>query len=371
MQTHLGRILGRDSIGTAAMTLVQSSLSQSSYATYSTGLKRFLEFCSREGTDPLTAGTGTVVRYIAYLGQQGTVAAGSLQPYLSAINRWRQDLGAPAVAMGPLVTAARKGLARLQQDTEPQPVRVALPASVACRLLLLAEFRLSALQAAPSTERLGSLREVLAALTSYLFFGRGAAQARLLSADLAVDDVNITFLHRSTKGRQGRPQQALPLVSVPSDQHPRMAALLRSYISFHSVLVRSPFLWAVLPSMERPGSWTADIMTSWLHASCVAVGALPPPGFSWTSHSLRKGAASAAVACGVPLQTVKWYGDWARDSDVVHDYVDASFLPDDPARYWFGWRSPVGPAAFPAWLHLGDASLGAPPGLSSPANCAN
>ena len=112
MQTHLGRILGRDSIGTAAMTLVQSSLNQSSYATYSTGLKRFLDFCSCEGTDPLTAGTGTVVRYIAYLGQQGTVAAGSLQPYPSAIHRWRRDLGAPAVAMGPLVTAAREGLAR-------------------------------------------------------------------------------------------------------------------------------------------------------------------------------------------------------------------------------------------------------------------
>ena len=163
MQAHLGRILGRDSIGTAAMTLVQSSLSQSSYATYSTGLKRFLEFCSREGTDPLTAGTGTVVRYIAYLGQQRSVAAGSLQPYLSAINRWRQDLGAPAVAMGPLVTAARKGLARLQQDTEPQPVRVALPASVACRLLLLAEFRLSAL----TRSKISDLSTILATLVQY------------------------------------------------------------------------------------------------------------------------------------------------------------------------------------------------------------
>ena len=147
--------------------------------------------------------------------------------------------------------------------------------------------------------------------------------------------------------------------------------LLRGYIALHSALVRYPFLWAVLPSMERSGSWTADIMTFWLQTSCVAVGALPPPSFSWTSHSLRTGAASAAVACGVPLQTVKWYGDWARDSsDVVHDNVGASFLPDDPARYWFGWRSPVGPPDFLALLHLGDASPGAPSGLSSPANYA-
>eukprot|EP00873_Tetraselmis_striata_P028435 jgi/Tetstr1/448699/TSEL_035938.t1 len=50
-----------------------------------------------------------------------------------------------------------------------------------------------------------------------------------------------------------------------------------------------------------------------------------------TSHSLRKGAASAANAIGVPLSHICYQGGWATNSDVVLDYIDPNVLPSP----WF------------------------------------
>jgi len=68
-----------------------------------------------------------------------------------------------------------------------------------------------------------------------------------------------------------------------------------------------------------------------------AVGAAPPPGYTWTSHSLRKGAASAARAIRVTLDVIRYFGGWAKNSDVVNDYIDPSVRPSPAASFFFGW----------------------------------
>ena len=55
-------------------------------------------------------GSIDIARYIAWLGQRGVVAAKSMQPYLSAINRLLLDHALHTVALDLLVTGARKGL---------------------------------------------------------------------------------------------------------------------------------------------------------------------------------------------------------------------------------------------------------------------
>eukprot|EP00873_Tetraselmis_striata_P015665 jgi/Tetstr1/435929/TSEL_024811.t1 len=45
----------------------------------------------------------------------------------------------------------------------------------------------------------------------------------------------------------------------------------------------------------------------------------PPLGFVWTSHSLRKGAATAAYAIGAVLQKIKHFGGWAEWSNVCKE----------------------------------------------------
>ena len=70
------------------------------------------------------------------------------------------------------------------------------------------------------------------------------------------------------------------------------------------------------------------------------VGALPPKGEKWTSHSLRKGAASGAAAIGVVIDRMCHFGGWSIHSGVVHDYIDPACPASDAAYAFFGWLLP-------------------------------
>ena len=92
-------------------------------------------FCDENAIPPLDVNNIDVTRYLAWLGDQDTVAADSLQPYLSAINKFLLDHGNPPVALGPMVSGVRKGLANCQKDLDPTPERLSLPASVALAIM--------------------------------------------------------------------------------------------------------------------------------------------------------------------------------------------------------------------------------------------
>ena len=73
----------------------------------------------------LPASSQTVVDYLGYLLEAGTISAKSLQPYLSAINAVHNDFEYPPPACGHLVKLARKGFAELQGSSamlQPQQV---------------------------------------------------------------------------------------------------------------------------------------------------------------------------------------------------------------------------------------------------------
>jgi hypothetical protein len=55
---------------------------------YSSNLTGFFKLCNVFLIDPLQVPSVDIARYIAWLGQRGTVAATSLTPYLSAISRF-------------------------------------------------------------------------------------------------------------------------------------------------------------------------------------------------------------------------------------------------------------------------------------------
>jgi hypothetical protein len=70
-----------------------------------------LLFCNEEGITPLEATAADMLRVTTLLARAGTIAANGLQPYFSATNKFfRHHLKEP-VALGPLLTDARRGLA--------------------------------------------------------------------------------------------------------------------------------------------------------------------------------------------------------------------------------------------------------------------
>ena len=137
--TALSTVFGEDELGRIATSLFQSALATGTKGNYESNLGSFFSFCEEFLLDPLGVGPIDIAHYLAWLGQRGTIAAESLQPYLSAINRLLQDHARPPVALGPFVTGVRKGLANCQEDTAPQAKRLPLQAPVMLSILELAE----------------------------------------------------------------------------------------------------------------------------------------------------------------------------------------------------------------------------------------
>ncbi len=112
-------------------------------------------------------------RYISWLGERGTVAAISMQPYLSAINKFLQDHARRPVAPGPLVLGVRKGLEECQHDDKPTPERLPLPAPVAVSRLEGGADRLPVPHRPPPPPPRPRPRPALAAIAVCSFCTRG------------------------------------------------------------------------------------------------------------------------------------------------------------------------------------------------------
>eukprot|EP00873_Tetraselmis_striata_P008205 jgi/Tetstr1/428469/TSEL_018480.t1 len=271
----------------------------------------------RVGVPPLGGTAATVARYIAWHGLRGTVKVASLQPYLSAINGFYRDHSAEPVAQGDLISKVRKGLAASQAEPDPPGVRTDVPARLIAGTLRLAETLREELGPTWTRDQLPRIllfRAAVAVVAMYVFYARGKAGRRSLPNGRF--DVYCS-------------QRGLPAAR-----------------------------WAGTHD-EPAASWTSATVTDWLQLVAHMLEERPPPGFVWTSHSLRKGAATTAHAIGVVLQKIKDFGGWAQLFNVVLDYINPTALPCAAASWQlFGWHTPWGgpPATG------GSAPLGAPDG---------
>jgi hypothetical protein len=144
-------LLDTEKLGVTAVALLSNSLAPSTYANYDSALKQFLIFCTHENIAPLLATPATMVRYTAWLALHGTVAANSLQPYFSAVNKFFRDHQRQPVAVGELLADARRGLEMLQERLVPTASRLPLPAHVALDILHAAAALRNTLTWTPAT----------------------------------------------------------------------------------------------------------------------------------------------------------------------------------------------------------------------------
>eukprot|EP00873_Tetraselmis_striata_P023652 jgi/Tetstr1/443916/TSEL_031868.t1 len=336
---------GSDELGQRTLDLLSSSLSAQTLKSYAGRLSQFAEFChDSENISPPEATTATVVRYVAWIGERGHIAAKSLQPYLSAINTFFELHNLVPIAKDSLhLTSARRGLMLRQRRLDAAPLRVPLPADVAYRFVTKAELIVSA----PYPEYHLDFRALLASVVNFMFFARGLTAVSCRVRDVHVDTYNITLQVYREKGRDGRRgPDDLRVLLLPVSEHPRVARLLHHFIDnvqsvpLVTVGMAASNFWAVTAA-EQSKPWTAATMSDWLSAAISLVNAAPPGGTSLTSHSLRKGAASAANAIGVPLSHIRYQGGWATNSDVVLDYIDPNVLPSPGAWFFFGHIAPL------------------------------
>ena len=199
----------------------------------------------------------------------------------------------------------------------------------------------------------------------FQLMARASTDASLEVGDVTVNQDAVVVHLRKEKGRDAFRDVRPLLLPLPATRGVAAVVaywLLRRSLAWRSVpadseLRRTPptggpsslaraapsSLFFALPTdgsriSADPSRWC----TAWLQESCSLLGAAPPPGESWQSHSLRSGAASAAAAVGVDLFRIRYYGGWARDSGAVFNYVHPTVQPDDAARVFFGWLTAGG-----------------------------
>eukprot|EP00873_Tetraselmis_striata_P041158 jgi/Tetstr1/461422/TSEL_006532.t1 len=217
---------GSDELAQRTLDLLSSSLSAQTLKSYAGRLSQFAEFChDSENISPLEATTATVVRYVAWIGERGHIAAKSLQRYLSAVNTFFELHNLVPIAKDSLhLTSARQSHL--------------------------------------------DYRALLASVVNFLFFARGLTGVSCRVQDVHVDTYNITLQIYREKGRAGRRgPDDMRVLLLPVSEHPRVTRLLRYFIdNIQSVPLRS------VPPLLLPTQGSVSVFgMSKLQAVAVAV----------------------------------------------------------------------------------------------------
>jgi hypothetical protein len=162
-----------------------------------------------------------------------------MQHYFSAINKYFRDHQLQPIAVGDMLTDARRGLEMLQQRLVPSDTRLPLPALVALDILMAANTLHENLTwphaSLPLLER---FRAFLAVCVNYTFYCRAEIGARCLTGDLIVDrpSQQICLFLRKFKGDQRRDTRDKLVLAVPIPANPMLMDLLDYYFAQRAAL---------------------------------------------------------------------------------------------------------------------------------------
>ena len=376
-RARLAEALGDSEEAVYATRLATGHLATTTLDSYGRKFDRFLRFCRERKLQALPASTATCVRFLGHLAQANTMTPASAAKYLSAINTVHCNVlhVEQGPASGALINQVTKGWemqrAR-QQPAERKAERVPLPAAVALQALHRVQADQAAYGAggsaagsaasAGSTLPLEDLRALVYLALGFQLMARASTDAALLSADVTVTAQHLRLDLQKEKGKDQR--AAYRALTLPVTAVPVLAGVVRYWQQRRAAawgaapassparfpttvmragqLVRLPACSAhffLLPSdgLAAAAAAPSAHCNRWLQRACALLGAVPPAGCLYQSHSLRSGAASAAAAERVRLEVIRFYGGWARNSGVTVDYIDPTVRPDEGSRVFFGW----------------------------------
>ncbi|KAK3260584.1 hypothetical protein CYMTET_30464 [Cymbomonas tetramitiformis] len=330
--------LGPSRLTELAVSMQRKALMDTTMGNYGPKARRFILFCERDQRPWLPASEATVLLYIASLLEDGNIKSASLQPYLSAINNYHEDLRFPGPAKGRSVTRAVKGMATIQaelavQEENIETQRTWLPAAHVRRV------HEAALSLTPrSPEELQLLRAFTYVVVAFVTFGRPDTGTSLSRQHVHCGDSEFSVVLLKEKGR--RHQRVKRHLCIPW----KGVALLKELIEhweFHrdtawnSSEKTQPDAYWLLP--EDPKNFKASVANDWIGLALGELDCRPPEGGHFSAHSTRKGATTCARAVGVTMEKVCFLGGWSQFSSAVQHYIDPTALRDTEMDYYFAW----------------------------------
>ena len=176
--------------------MLAASRRDNTWNSYGGKVLRFMNFCAEYGFTPPPASTNTILAYLAFLSEEDSVHAPSLQPYLTAINQLHEDFQLERPALGPLINRVRAGFAALESDQHGAPIRTTyLPAQVAFDIL----------QLGLTTDDPDLLRDAALVVMCYAFFARGDTGVRTETSAVRIDDRGLHFAEAAKNVPRLRP----------------------------------------------------------------------------------------------------------------------------------------------------------------------
>ena len=316
----------------AGVRLLQGGRRPSTVKSYDQKWLKFENFTAQVQDDAgaprmsaLPASSQTVVAYLGYLLESGSISAKSLQPYLSAINAVHNDFEYPPPACGHLVKLARKGFAELQGSSMLQPQQVtAFPAE---HMFTIVRYGLR-----PNTSK-HHIRVCACLAAQFAFFSRADSGVLLTAINAQVSDTTLSINQaaKNVARNQAAPSSRLSSAIDDPDNYFNKLQLRWKILRNH----RDSDLYWFFEDDSASLSKNSGIITEWLLLLLIELDIPTPPGVKWTGHSLRRGGASAAHAIGVSIAVIMAWGLWKSLASALL-YIDVSVRPSSEALFFFG-----------------------------------
>lgn len=341
--------------------LTSTGLSPSTAKTYAGHVDKYLAYCAVASVDWWHEASPLLWLTSKTQPGSGVRSPHTLSAYRSAVHHLFQAHGLPPprsasqdfnlLKRGFAQSLADEGVVSDVDLRGPLPAQVALLALDAGLAVPLA-FPLQAL------DGLRAVRALLFTAFGFTIMCRADTDAHMQDDDVVVHDNDaISVRLRVEKGHR-QDLRHRPVRLEPACAGGRLAWLMRRYLDARNSLPDGP--WRVLDAgsgaspttciwrLPGDGAWTSSSLacSTLLNDALAYLRVAVPAGESWSSHSLRIGAATAAYVIGLPVERIRQLGGWAPESKAVWRYIRPGVAPCDAAIAFFGHlRVPTVPTA--------------------------
>ena len=138
----------------------------------------------------------------------------------------------------------------------------------------------------------------------------------------------LYFYERKRKGRAAGERKRTLLVDLA--ERPELLRVIATFLEVAPCV--QGHMWRLSTDSR---AWTSTVIDDMLKRLLLELHVSPPDGYTYSSHNLRSGAASAAFSLDVSIVRICFYGGWAQGSQAVFFYIDPSWAPSPAARYFF------------------------------------
>jgi integrase len=293
-------------------------------------LKRFHRYLNEYNLPfHLPVRPGTLMNYIAYLYESNCISGVSLSHYLTPISTLHQRLDLPNPVVDPLVVAVKRAYVNLDSETEePESVRGGIPAQVMRKIFD------HGLASPPS-----ALRDVALLCFMYLFGAREYSALHLKLEHVEFDTARSVLRVRFPVKMRAR--NRLHALEYPLSRTTRRSKVypLTVLESWHAFRSQCSGVYYFSPNdIPLSAGYASTALTTLLQLLHIP----HPSGVVYSSHSLRRGAATAMHLLQFDdAFRLYWFG-WKR-ADMIQLYTDPSLvLHGDVARaeWFFGVLQP-------------------------------